>query len=120
MQFENMQMTEPREEGWDAGALNREFLTRAENAERYLKEVETKLRHNKSYEAIYDQTMAEFYVFNYFHGRSFLLTRESFLASLRDFVESDAAKPPLIFDFNRFLSFRKNIAHGLIQRFEQK
>jgi hypothetical protein len=115
-----MSMTEPTEEGWDAGALNREFLARAENSERYLKEVETKLRLNRSYEVIYDQTMAEFYVFNYFHGRSFLLTRESFLAALREFVESDVAKPPLIFDFNRFLGFRKNIARGLIERFEHK
>jgi len=109
-----------RERDWNPEALTGEFSARAENAERYLNEVRAKLHLSNSYELVYDQTLAEFCAFNYFHGRTFLDTRDSLLSALQEFMAFDVQKPAGVFDFNRFLTFRKNIAQHLIQRFQDK
>jgi hypothetical protein len=108
-----------REEGWNPESLSREFLATAEEAERYLSELRAKLQLTKSYEPIYDETLAKFYVFNYFHGRTFLQTRRSLLSALREFMAFNPEKPNDVFDFERFLAFRKNITQGLIRRFQE-
>jgi hypothetical protein len=108
------------ERKWDPERLSQEFLVTAENAERYLNEVRHKLHQTKSYEFIFDETLAKFYVFNYLHGRTFLETRESLLAELRTFHDLEAPKPPEVFDFQRFMTFRKNIIEGLIRRLEDE
>jgi len=113
----NMQTSE---KDWDLEALTREFLATAQSAERYLSEVRAKLHLTKSYEPIYDQTLADLYVFNYLHDRTFLATRESLLSALHELVASDVPRPANVFDFNLFLTFRKNIAQSLIQRFQHK
>ena len=108
------------DEKWDVDRLSQEFLVNAENAERYLDEVRRKLRQTKSYELIFDETLATLYVFNYLHGRTFLESRESLLAELRAFRDFDVPKPQGVFDFHRFLTSRRNTIQGLIRRFEGK
>lgn len=45
---------------WDVDRLSQEFLVQAENAKRYLNEVRRKLHQTKSYELIFDETLATF------------------------------------------------------------
>jgi len=68
---------------WDEKALSSEFLTQAQDAERYLGEVRRKVKRNRSYERVFDEHLARFYVFNYIHGRTFLSTRQALLRELK-------------------------------------
>jgi hypothetical protein len=54
----------PNGSGWDERAVSQRFLGTANNAERYLTEVRTKVKGNRAYERVYDETLAQFYVFN--------------------------------------------------------
>jgi hypothetical protein len=108
------------EKDWNSDALSREFESSARNAERYLEELRLKVRRNRSYEAIYDQTCAEFYVYNYLHGRTFLESRELLLAELKNFLKYDIKKPSEVFDFERFLFRRKSLIESLSERFQNK
>lgn len=67
---------------WDQKRLHEYFLHLAQERERYMGELKGKLKHSPAYEAIFDQTLAEFYVYNHFHGRTFLSSREEFLRAL--------------------------------------
>ena len=92
-------------------------MAKAEGADRYLREIRTKISRTTSYEHIYDETLAEFWVFNYLHGRTFLSTRETLLAELRAFV-STPATPHDAYEMDRFRSFRQRVIESLISRFE--
>jgi hypothetical protein len=106
-------------DGWNPAALSREFLLKAENAERYLMKLRTKLDCGEFYKTMYDETLADLYVYNYLHGRTFLKTKNSLLAALREFIVIDGLRPYDVFDFELFLMFRKNNVKCLIDRFKR-
>jgi hypothetical protein len=100
---------------WDPDIISQQFLAKAECAERYLDEVKAKVRANPSYQVIHDMTLAEFYVYNHLHGRTFLRTRETFVRYLEDL----SAHPPIsreAFDEARFAWFYSNTIRGVIER----
>jgi hypothetical protein len=106
-------------QNWNPESLSKEFLAKAEACRQYLREVKAKLRFRRSYEFIFDQTLAEFYVFNSLHGKSFLATRDDLLARLRSLLELEVPKEPEALDFERFKIVRRNIIETLIRRFER-
>jgi hypothetical protein len=57
---------------WNSEELSAQYRHQAEDAERYLAEVRGKLKRSRSYEHVFDEHMARFYVYNYLHGRTFL------------------------------------------------
>ena len=104
---------------WDAESLSQEFLAKAEACRQYLREVKPKLRFMRSYEFIYDETLAELQIFNYLHGSTFLASRHHLLAGLRSLLEAEVPKEPEVLDFERFKIVRRNIIETLISRFER-
>jgi hypothetical protein len=60
---------------WNPEDLSVRYRHQAEDAERYLAEVRRKVKGNRSYEHVFDQQVARFYVFNHLHGRTFLESR---------------------------------------------
>jgi hypothetical protein len=103
---------------WDPKTLSEEFLAKAEACRQYLREVKPKLHLMRSYEFIFDQTLAEHQVFNYLHGSTFLASRHDLLAGLRSLLEVEVPKEPEVLDFERFKIVRRNIIENLIRRFE--
>lgn len=71
-------------ETWNDNQLSNRFQFCAEKAEQYLRELPDKIRRNSSYERIYDETLAEYYVYNYLHGKTFLSSRFTLLRELRE------------------------------------
>jgi hypothetical protein len=66
---------------WNSEELLARYWRQAEDAERYLAEVREKVKRSRSYEHVFDEHMARFYVYNYLHGRAFLETREALFAT---------------------------------------
>lgn len=91
----------------------------AENAERYMLECRRKSATNANYEALHDEHLAKFFVFNYLHGRIFLATREGLLAELRSFLRVQQTAPLEAFDANRFLEWRQRYVASLIRELEE-
>jgi hypothetical protein len=99
---------------WNRDAVRGYFDARAENDERYLTELKGKLSSSKAYETIYDQTLASYYVHNYFRGRTWIFSREEFLSALAD-LEAAVVPTDDYFDKERFATFRLNLIHSLFR-----
>lgn len=99
---------------WDPGAIHSYFLSRAANAESYLSELRGKLPGRPAYQPIYDETLASYYVHNYFHGRAWLASREEFLLALAE-LETAAVPTDDYFDRARFETFRLNHIRSLLE-----
>jgi hypothetical protein len=65
----------------------------------------------------HDRALAEFYVYNYLHGKSFLVSRDALLAELRVFKD---VRTHISGAFNQdlFQEVRERILSGLISHFE--
>jgi hypothetical protein len=105
-------------QNWDSERLSQEFLTKAKACERYLDEIRTKLHVTRSFELIFDEALAEFYLFNSLHGKPFLATRDQLLAGLRGLLKVEVPRVLGILDFERYKVVRQNILESLIRRFE--
>ena len=99
---------------WDRNAIHTYFQDRAANAEAYLIELRGKLSTRPAYEGIYDETLASFYVHNYFHGRTWLASRTEFLHALAE-LETAAIPGDDYFDRTRFATFRLNHIRSLAE-----
>lgn len=104
---------------WDPERLSQEFLVKAKACERYLDEIKARLHVTRSFELIFDEAHAEFYVFDYLHGKPFLATRDQVLAGLRGLLKTEVPKVSGILDFERFKVVRQNSIESLIRRFEK-
>jgi len=102
---------------WDPDALTKRFLHQAEDAERYLNEVRSKIKRSSSYEHVYDEHMARFYVFNYLHGKIFLENRESLLRELKSLASTNIRPGPDVYDKDRFENYRRRYLEQLIEEF---
>ncbi|MGZ5135869.1 MAG: hypothetical protein ACXWCG_12000 [Flavitalea sp.] len=101
---------------WDIELLSSRFLNEANNAERYLREVKVKVKTNASYERVYDEHLARFYVFNYLHGRTFLSSKDALLKELKEFLDYTQT-PSDAYDLERFNENRKLYITQLIKEF---
>jgi hypothetical protein len=99
---------------WNIDAVRDYFAARAESDEQYLAELKGKLSSRKAYGSIYDQTLASYYVHNYFRGRTFLFSREEFLDALA-VLETAVVPIDDYFDKERFVTFRLNLIHSLFR-----
>jgi hypothetical protein len=106
-------------QNWDPERLNQEFLAKTKACELYLDEIKAKLHVTRSFELIFDEALAEFYVFNSLCGKPFLATRDQFLAALRGLLKMEVPKVLGILDFERFKAVRQNVIENLISRFER-
>jgi hypothetical protein len=97
---------------WNRDAVRDYFAARSESDGRYLTELKGKLASRKAYEAIYDQTLASYYVHNHFRGRSWLSTREDFLRALTN-LETGPVPTDDYFERERFATFRLNLIRSL-------
>ena len=105
---------------WDMDALSEQFFLQAEDADRYLRQVRIKVRSNKSYEHVYDEHLARFYVYNYLHGRTFLASRKALLDELRNLANTPLTSPHDVYDAQRFESNRQIYISELIRQFESQ
>lgn len=87
---------------WNPQELSARYLHQAQDAERYLREVRGKLKRNPSYEHVFDEHMARFYVYNHLHERTFLDTREALLKELEAMRRGELPRDPEVFDRERF------------------
>ena len=104
---------------WDPRGLSQEFLAKVEACERYLREAKAKLHITRSYQFIFDQTLAELHVFNCLQGGTFLASRHNLLAGLESMLEIEVPKLPEVFDFERCKMVRRDIIESFIRRFEE-
>jgi hypothetical protein len=106
-------------QNWDPERLSQEFLAKTKACERHLDQIKAKLHVTRSFELIFDETLAEFYVFDYLQGKPFLATRDQFLAGLRGLLKMEVPKVSGMLDFERFKVVRQNIIESLIRRFDK-
>jgi hypothetical protein len=106
-------------ERWNPESMSRSFISAAEDAERYMKQCKSKVAQTDRYKELHDEHLAKFYVYNYLHGRTFLETREQFLAELREMVAADYPAPHEAFDPNTFTTWRKSYIQNLIDAYKQ-
>ena len=99
---------------WDRNAIHAYFQAKAASAEAYLSELRGKLSARPAYEPIYDETLASYYVHNYFHGRIWLASRAEFLRALTE-LETAAIPKDDYFDRARFATFRLNHIRSLLE-----
>jgi hypothetical protein len=105
---------------WNSKELSERYLRQAEDAERYLAEVRGKLKHSRSYEHVFDEHMARFYVFNYLHGRTFLETREALLQELEVMKRGELRVDPEVFDRERFERYYRTYVEQVITEISAK
>ena len=105
---------------WDSEGLSRAYLARAERAALYLEETKRKSKQKRSYEHIYDMTLAEFYVYNYLHGKIFLKSRASLLQELERYLsgEERIKAGADAFERERFIQYWRKQVEQLIHEFE--
>lgn len=65
---------------WDAEELSNRFLRRAEQADRRIDECTLRISHSPGHRRAHDEALAEFYVYNALHARTFLRSREELLS----------------------------------------
>jgi hypothetical protein len=99
---------------WNPESLSRSFISSAESAERYMRECKSKLSRSDRYKELHDEHLAKFYVFNYLHGRTFLETREKFLAELQRMLTEKYSAPHEAFDEKTFTTWRRHYVQNLM------
>jgi hypothetical protein len=104
-------------EKWDTDAVSRQFLFQAEDADRYLRQVQNKVKSNRAYECVYDEHLARFYVYNYLHGRTFLISRKALLDELRSLANTTLSAPHDAYDPQRFERYRQSYIAEIINQF---
>ena len=106
-------------EHWDTDRISRTFFSLAMEAERYCNEVRKKVKLNPSYERIYDEHLAKFYVYNYLHGKLFLSSREQLVEELQRMLSYEIKPPPVwCYDLDRFEEYRQFYINVEISNFK--
>jgi hypothetical protein len=100
---------------WDAESLSKSYQWQAKDAERYLGTLKEKIKHNKSYERIYDEHLARFWVYNHLHGRTFLGSKDALLRELEAMRSTPQTVPNGSYDPDRFKRFFDTCLEKVIQ-----
>lgn len=104
-------------EHWDTDQISKTFRSLAREAERDCNEVRKKVKLNPSYERVYDELLAKFYVYNYLHGRLFLSSREQLVEELQRMLSYEVIPSPECYDLDRFERYRQACINGEISKF---
>lgn len=105
---------------WNSDVVSQQFLAQAKNAERYLQEVRMKVKSNLSYQHVYDEHLARFYVYNYLHGRLFLASRAALLKELQSMATHPIPASLKAYDDERFGTYRQQYLDHLIEQFSSE
>jgi|GEM_PF-3002991 len=103
---------------WNSEEKSRNFLFRTQNAEQRLVELEPKLGSNPNYSLEYDATLADFWVYNYLHGKVFLSSPAAFIAEMQQYLENEeivAAGARRARDPDRFRHNWRELVLGLMR-----
>ena len=112
-------MSKSKMRSWNSQLVSEQFQNQALQAEQYLREVRVKVKSNKSYESIYDEQLARFYVFDYLHVRAFIDSRVNLVAGLNNLLANENTSwADDSYDKQRFEQFRAAFVKSLIQQFE--
>jgi hypothetical protein len=103
---------------WDADVLSAEFLRAAERAAARMQECRSRARTSPGHKGAYDEALAEFYVYNRLHGRTFLASRDALLDELRSMKGLPVARGSSAYEEDRFERLRLAEINRLIRRFE--
>lgn len=98
---------------WDIESISHSFLIAAQMSENYLNEIKPKLSSRPTYELLFDEHLATFYVYNYLHGRTFLESKNSLLNELSRMKENPNIASEAI-DKERYLNFYIKIIDSII------
>jgi hypothetical protein len=104
---------------WNSEELSAQYRHQAEDAERYLAEARGKWKRSRSYEHVFDEHMARFYVYNYLHGRTFLETREALLNELDGMNRGEVRVDPEVFDRERFERYYRIYVEQVIKQISE-
>ena len=75
-------------EDWDPKAMSERFLVQAQEAERYSKEAKGKMSRTDTYQKLFDEHWARFYVFDALHISAYLASREQLLVCLNQMLQN--------------------------------
>lgn len=64
---------------WNAESISGRLQRIANEANKYLHEVQGKAESRITYQHVHDEYLAKYYVYNYLHGRTFLASRGALL-----------------------------------------
>ena len=93
---------------WDVESVSRSFEYRAKSTDRYLQEIGPKVQDRPAYKAVHDMHLAEFWVYNWLHGKTFLQTRDTLVAELRRILAEGPPKGAGAFDQDAFARYWRN------------
>ena len=108
-----------RQQDWDVESVSRSFQYRADSTDRYLQEIGPKVQNRPAYEIVYDMHLAEFWVYNYLHGKTFLQSRDTLVAELRRMLAAGPPEDARAFDRNAFARYWRNEVTAALANFSE-
>ncbi|HEX8830088.1 MAG TPA: hypothetical protein VF705_02925 [Longimicrobium sp.] len=105
------------QQDWDVESVSRSFQYRADSTDRYLQEIRPKVQDRPAYEIVYDMHLAEFWVYNYLHGKTFLQNRETLVAELSRMLAAGPPEGARAFDRNAFAQYWRNEVTAVLTKF---
>ena len=99
---------------WNWQEVSDRYLRIAEEAERYMEEVRQKMGDSLTYQMIFDEHLAKFYVYNNLHGKLFLETKELLIEEVTNLLKTDSPIPRDAYDAQRFLHYRQIYLRGIL------
>ena len=75
-------------EAWDPKEISKRFLVQAQEAERYSKEAKGKMSRTDTYQKLFDEHWAQFYVFDALHVSAYLASKEQLIFFLNQMLQN--------------------------------
>jgi hypothetical protein len=101
---------------WSAESLSDRFLRDAERTEARYVECRAKVPRSQSYKRLHDEALAEFYVANRLHGRTFLASKERLSCELSNMLVEEFRNANA-FDYEVFIETYRAEVRRLIAEF---
>jgi hypothetical protein len=105
---------------WDTEELSRRFVRLAQQADDRKTECRQRVASSPAHKLAHDEALAEFYVYNRLHGRTFLETPAALVEELRFTKNLDFKNGSRAYDPERFERRRINLTDELIAEFSKK
>ena len=96
---------------WDPKEWGSRYQVKAENDEQYLSKIKGQVKLRPTYEPIFDEHLASYYVFNRLHGRTFLESKAKLLAELTRML-SEPPETKEAYDLGRFQTFYRRFVEA--------
>ena len=103
---------------WDADHLSRRFEHLAQNKDLRVEECRRRSGRSPGHKRAHDEALAEFYVYNRLHGRTFLSSAGALVKELRAMKGLDFKAGSSAFEPDDFERFRIQTIDELLREFE--